>query len=178
MGRRLHQILRIGEARRIDRIFAGIIFRSSIILIAQHHHDIRILASIYFININSIIPTNRPICLSWRRFCAITSHKRAVVLIQFGLQTILHKFGNGFLEQVLDVVRAVDVRHLQQFTDLCSTGFFFRASILSGHIFFLHPDASILHLFGGLHNYWDGLGDTVWFRSLLTNEMIFSYYWL
>ena len=29
-----------------------------------------------------------------------------------------------------------------------------------------------------LHNYWDGLGDTVWFRSLLTNEMIFSYYWL
>ena len=30
---------------------------------------------------------------------------------------------------------AVDVRHLQQFTDLCSTGFFFRASILSGHIF-------------------------------------------
>ncbi|MCI6193509.1 MAG: hypothetical protein MR651_00670, partial [Faecalibacterium sp.] len=46
---------------------------------------------------------------------------------------------------------------LQQFTDLCSTGFFFRASILSGHIFFLHPDASILHLSGGLHNYWDGL---------------------
>ena len=30
---------------------------------------------------------------------------------------------------------AVDVRHLQQFTDFCSTGFFFRASILSGHIF-------------------------------------------
>ena len=29
----------------------------------------------------------------------------------------------------------VDVCHLQQFTDLCSTGFFFRASILSGHIF-------------------------------------------
>ena len=63
-----------------------------------------------------------------------------------------------FLEQVLDVVHAVDVCHLQQFTDFCSTGVFFRASILSGHIFFLHPDASILHLSGDLHNYWDGLG--------------------
>ena len=52
---------------------------------------------------------------------------------------------------------AVDVRHLQQFTGFCSAGFFFRASILSGHIFFLHPDASILHLSGGLHNYRDGL---------------------
>ena len=30
---------------------------------------------------------------------------------------------------------AVDVRHLQQFTDFCSAGFFFRTSILSGHIF-------------------------------------------
>ena len=30
----------------------------------------------------------------------------------------------------------VDVCHLQQFTDLCSTGFFFRASILSGNIFY------------------------------------------
>ena len=30
---------------------------------------------------------------------------------------------------------AVDVRHLQQFTGFCSAGFFFRASILSGHIF-------------------------------------------
>ena len=79
------------------------------------------------------------------------------ILIQFSLQTVLHEFGNGFLEQILDVVRAIDVRHLQQFTDLCSAGFFFRASILSGHIFFLHPDASILHLSGGLHNYWDGL---------------------
>ena len=38
-----------------------------------------------------------------------------------------------------------------------AAGFFFRASILSRHIFFLHPDASILHLSGGLHNYWDGL---------------------
>ena len=64
-----------------------------------------------------------------------------------------------FLEQVLDVVHAVDVCHLQQFTDFCSTGVFFRASILSGHIFFLHPDASILHLSGGLHNYWDGLAE-------------------
>ena len=79
------------------------------------------------------------------------------ILIQFSLQTILHEFGNGFLEQVLDVVHAVDVRHLQQFTNLCPTGFFFRASILSGHIFSLHPDASILHLSGGLHNCWDGL---------------------
>ena len=81
-------------------------------------------------------------------------------------QTILHEFGNGFLEQVLDVVHAVDVRHLQQFTDLSSTGFFFRASILSRHIFFLHPDASILHLSGGLHNYWDGLREDRLWRSL------------
>ena len=63
----------------------------------------------------------------------------------------------AFLEQVLNVIHAVDVCHLQQFTDFCSTGVFFRASILSGHIFFLHPDASILHLSGGSHNYWDGL---------------------
>lgn len=48
---------------------------------------------------------------------------------------------------------------MQQFTNSCSAGFFFRASILSGHIFFLHPDASILHLSGGLHNYCDGLAD-------------------
>ena len=85
----------------------------------------------------------------------------AKILIQFSLQTILHEFGNGFLEQVLDLIHAVDVCHLQQFMDLCSTGVFFRASILSGHIFFLHPDASILHLSGGLHNYWDGLAKTV-----------------
>ena len=45
------------------------------------------------------------------------------ILIQFSLQTILHEFGNSFLEQVLDVVHAVVVCHLQQFTDLCSTGF-------------------------------------------------------
>ena len=34
------------------------------------------------------------------------------ILIQFSLQTILHEFGNGFLEQVLDVVHAADVCHL------------------------------------------------------------------
>ena len=32
-------------------------------------------------------------------------------------------------------VYAVDICHLHQFTDFCSTGVFFRASILSGHIF-------------------------------------------
>ena len=92
-----------------------------------------------------------------RSFVLIVVFAVTKILIQFGLQTVLHKFGNGFLEQVLDVVHALDVRHLQQFTDFCSTGFFFRASILSGHILFRHPDASILLLSGGLHNYWDGL---------------------
>ena len=59
-----------------------------------------------------------------RSFVLIVVFAVTKILIQFGLQTILHKFGNGSLEQVLDVVHAVDVRHLQQFTDLSSTGFF------------------------------------------------------
>ena len=70
-----------------------------------------------------------------RSFVLVVVFAVTKILIQFSFQTVLHKFGNGFLEQVLDVVHAIDVRNLQQFTDLCSAGFFFRASILSGHIF-------------------------------------------
>ena len=35
----------------------------------------------------------------------------------------LHEFGNGFLEQILDVVHAVDICHLQQFTDFSLRAF-------------------------------------------------------
>ena len=58
----------------------------------------------------------------------------AQILIQFCFQTVLHEFGNGFLEQILDVIHAADVCHLQKFTDLLSTGIFFRAAFLSGHV--------------------------------------------
>ena len=37
----------------------------------------------------------------------------AQILVQFCLQTVLHEFGNGLLEQVLDVIHAADVCHLQ-----------------------------------------------------------------
>ena len=80
----------------------------------------------------------------------------------------------AFLEQVLNVIHAVDVCHLQQFTDFCSTGVFFRASILSGHIFFLHPDASILHLSGGLRNYWDGLQKKKKMLDNTSSKMVLS----
>ena len=89
----------------------------------------------------------------------------AQLIIQLCFRAVFHKLGNSFLEQTLNILHTADVCHLQQFTDLCSTGFFFRASILSRHIFFLHPDASILHLSGGLHNYWDGL--TYYVNNLL-----------
>ena len=101
-----------------------------------------------------------------RSFVLLVVFTVTKILIQFSLQTILHEFGNGFLEQILNVIHAADLTCLQQFTDFCSAGFFFRASILSRHIFFLHPDASILHLSGGLHNYWDGLREDRLWRSL------------
>ena len=47
-----------------------------------------------------------------RSFVLVVVFAVAKILIQFGLQTILHEFGNGFLEQVLDVVHAADVCHL------------------------------------------------------------------
>ena len=58
----------------------------------------------------------------------------AQVLIQLCLQTVLHEFGNGLLEQVLDVIHAANVCHLQQLSDLLSTRIFFWAAILSGHM--------------------------------------------
>lgn len=85
------------------------------------------------------------------------------VFFQLRIQTIFHEFSDGILEQFLNVVHAADICKLQQFTDFLSPGFFFRAS---GHIFPLHPDASILHLSGGLHNYWAGLREYRLWRSL------------
>src|SRR5699024_7551000 len=81
----------------------------------------------------------------------------AQLVIQLCLQAILHEFGNGFLEQILDVIHAADVCHLQQLTDLLSTGIFFRGTILSGHMVILLCAASILHHSGGLHKAWDSL---------------------
>src|SRR5699024_6157824 len=81
----------------------------------------------------------------------------AQILIQLCLQTVLHEFGNGLLEQVLDVIHAADVCHLQKFSDLLSTGVLFRGAVLSGHMLILLYDASILHLSGSLHKLWDSL---------------------
>ena len=58
----------------------------------------------------------------------------AQVLIQFCLQIVLHEFSNGLLEQVLDVIHAADVCHLQKFTDFLSTGIFFRGAVPSSHV--------------------------------------------
>ena len=55
------------------------------------------------------------------------------LVIQLRIKTVLHKLGNGFLEQILDVVHAADAAHLQQLTDLGSALVFFRRAILSRH---------------------------------------------
>ena len=44
------------------------------------------------------------------------------LLIQLCLQAILHELGNGLLEQILDVIHAAEVCHLQQLADFLSTG--------------------------------------------------------
>lgn len=80
-----------------------------------------------------------------------------VLSIQLDLQTILHKFDNGLFEQILDVIHATDVCHLQQLADLLSPSIFFRGAILSGYIVNLLCGASILHHAGGLHIVWDCL---------------------
>ena len=86
----------------------------------------------------------------------------AKLFIQLSFQAILRKLGNGLLEQILDGIHAADVCHLQQLTDLLSTGAF-----SSGGRFFLAIykiscmvlcGASILHHAGGLHKVWDSLG--------------------
>lgn len=81
----------------------------------------------------------------------------AQLIIQLDLQTILHKFDNGLFEQILDVIHATDVCHLQQLADLLSPSIFFRGAILSGYIVNLLCGASILHHAGGLHIVWDCL---------------------
>ena len=82
----------------------------------------------------------------------------AQLVIQLCFQTVLHELGNGLLEQILDVIHAADVCHLQQLTDLFSTGIFFRGTVLSGHMVFLLCGASILHRSGALHKTLDSLG--------------------
>ena len=56
------------------------------------------------------------------------------LVLQLCLQAVLHELSNGLLEQILDVVHAADVCHLQQLTDFFPTGIFFRGAILSGHM--------------------------------------------
>ena len=58
----------------------------------------------------------------------------AQLVIQLRLQAGFQELGNGFLKQVLDVIHAVDVCHLQQLTDFFSTCIFFRGTVLSGHM--------------------------------------------
>ena len=57
----------------------------------------------------------------------------AQFLIQLRLQAVLHKLGNGLFKQVLNVIHAAGVSHLQQLAYLLSTGLFFRSAILSCH---------------------------------------------
>ena len=81
----------------------------------------------------------------------------AQFILQLRLQAVLHELRDGLLEQILDVVHAADVCHLQQLPDLLPSRLFFRGTVLSAHVFYLLCDASILHLMGGLHKVWDGL---------------------
>ena len=55
------------------------------------------------------------------------------LIIQLCVETVLHKLGDRFLEQILDIVHAADAAHLQQLTDLGSAFVFFRRAILSCH---------------------------------------------
>ena len=80
------------------------------------------------------------------------------LFIQLGVQPVLHKLGNRFFEEILDVLHAADVAFLQQFPDFCSPGLLLGASILSAtHCKNLQCDAPILHHIRGLHKFWDGL---------------------
>ena len=58
----------------------------------------------------------------------------AQLVIQFQFQAIFQKLSDGFLEQILDIVYVADIFHLQQLSNLLSTGVFFRGSVLSGHM--------------------------------------------
>lgn len=50
---------------------------------------------------------------------------------QFWVQTVLHEFRYGFLEEILDILCAADVALLQEFPYFCSSGLLFRTAILS-----------------------------------------------
>ena len=58
----------------------------------------------------------------------------AQLIIQFSLYTIFHELGNGLFKQILDVIHAADICHLQQFTDFLSPGISFRGAMLSRHM--------------------------------------------
>ena len=72
-------------------------------------------------------------------------------VVQHRLPTILHAIISGLLEQILDVIRAVDACHLQQFASFLFTYIFFQDAIFSGHMLSLQYGASIRYHTGGLH---------------------------
>ena len=55
----------------------------------------------------------------------------AEFVIQLCIQSVLHEFRYGLLEEILDVLHAADVAFLQEFPDFCSPGLFFRTAVLS-----------------------------------------------
>ena len=55
----------------------------------------------------------------------------AEFVVQLCIQSLLHEFRYGFLEEILDVLHTADVAFLQEFPDFCSPGLLFRAAVLS-----------------------------------------------
>ena len=53
------------------------------------------------------------------------------LIIQFRIQAILHEFRYCLLEEILDILHAVNVARLQEFPDLCPPGLLFWTAILS-----------------------------------------------
>ena len=53
------------------------------------------------------------------------------LILQLCIKSVLHKLGYGFLEQILNVRHAADVRYLQQLADFCSAFIFFQGSVSS-----------------------------------------------
>ena len=59
------------------------------------------------------------------------------------------------------LVLAAYIRQLQQLTNFFAACVFFWGSFPSCHCDYLRHPASILHLVGGLHKVWDGVGELV-----------------
>ena len=70
----------------------------------------------------------------------------------------------------MDVFHAADVAFLQQLSDFCPACLLFGTSISSAHNLNLHCDVSILHHFGGLHKFWEGVGLAVVLTEIPTRE--------